>query len=198
MPKWFVTLFMLTLLSAAMSTLSSQFHALGTAFSRDILRLGIGKKEVESSTIFWTKIGIVAGLVVTVVIAYSLGEGVIARGTSIFFGLAAAAFLPLFIGGLYSKRVTKTGAILSFGVGTVSSLIWMVFFNLTPANAIGICKAIFSKPALTMAINEQGILAPTTWSFVDALVIALPLSVIALIVGSALTQEECKNLPKIK
>ncbi len=198
MPKWFVTLFMLTLLAAAMSTLSSQFHALGTAFSRDILRLGIGKKEVETRTIFWTKIGIVAGLVVTVVLGYSLGEGVIARGTSIFFGLAAAAFLPLFVGGLYSKRVTRTGAILSFGVGTVSSLVWMLFFNLTPANALGVCKAIFGKPALTMVLNEQGALVPTTWAFVDALVIALPLSIMALIIGSAFSQDECKELPKIK
>jgi len=197
MPKWFVTLFMLTLLAAAMSTLSSQFHALGTAFSRDILRLGIGKKEVETKTIFWTKIGIVAGLVVTVILGYSLGEGVIARGTSIFFGLAAASFLPLFVGGLYSKRVTRTGAILSFGVGTASSLIWMLFFNLTPANALGLCKAIFGKPALTMTLNEQGALVPTTWAFVDALVIALPLSVLALVVGSALSQDERKDLPKI-
>ncbi|MBM3712060.1 MAG: sodium:solute symporter family protein, partial [Actinobacteria bacterium] len=36
MPKWFVYLFMLTLLSAAMSTISSQFHVIGTSFGRDV------------------------------------------------------------------------------------------------------------------------------------------------------------------
>ncbi len=36
LPKWFGTLFLLTLLSAAMSTLSSQFHALGTSIGRDV------------------------------------------------------------------------------------------------------------------------------------------------------------------
>ncbi len=36
LPKWFGVVFLLTLLSAAMSTLSSQFHTMGTAISRDI------------------------------------------------------------------------------------------------------------------------------------------------------------------
>ena len=35
MPSWFVYLFMLALLSAGMSTLSSQFHTMGTALGRD-------------------------------------------------------------------------------------------------------------------------------------------------------------------
>ncbi|NCB07556.1 MAG: sodium:solute symporter family protein, partial [Bacteroidia bacterium] len=35
MPEWFIYLFMLALLSAGMSTLSSQFHAMGTSIGRD-------------------------------------------------------------------------------------------------------------------------------------------------------------------
>ncbi len=36
MPEWFVVLFMVTLLAAAMSTLSSLFHAMGTALICDL------------------------------------------------------------------------------------------------------------------------------------------------------------------
>jgi SSS family solute:Na+ symporter len=37
MPEWFLTIFLVVLLSAGMSTISSQFHAIGTAVGRDIL-----------------------------------------------------------------------------------------------------------------------------------------------------------------
>ncbi len=38
LPGWFVVLFMVTLLAAAMSTLSSLFHTMGTAFGHDLLK----------------------------------------------------------------------------------------------------------------------------------------------------------------
>jgi SSS family solute:Na+ symporter len=38
MPDWFVALFMLTLLAAAMPTQSSLFHTMGTALGYDIWR----------------------------------------------------------------------------------------------------------------------------------------------------------------
>ena len=37
MPGWFGIIFFLALIAAAMSTLSSQFHAMGTSAGRDIL-----------------------------------------------------------------------------------------------------------------------------------------------------------------
>ena len=43
-PEWFVYLFMLTLLAAAMSTSSSQFHAQGSAIGRDIYETLTHKK----------------------------------------------------------------------------------------------------------------------------------------------------------
>jgi SSS family solute:Na+ symporter len=42
MPGWFAALFMLTLLSAAMSTLSGQFHAMGTSLGRRSCRANLG------------------------------------------------------------------------------------------------------------------------------------------------------------
>jgi Na+(H+)/acetate symporter ActP len=51
MPAWFSVVFILVILSAAMSTLSSQFHAIGTAISRDIIEQGILKgRNVKTTT----------------------------------------------------------------------------------------------------------------------------------------------------
>jgi len=44
-PEWFVYLFMLTLLAAAMSTSSSQFHTQGSAIGRDVYETITGKKD---------------------------------------------------------------------------------------------------------------------------------------------------------
>ena len=99
MPQGFVYLFMLVLLSAAMSTNSSQFHALGTAIVRDILQtLGLLKRDDPKKEMFAMKIGIAIMVIFTIIVAYTLPPGFIARGTAIFFGLCAASFLPAYFG----------------------------------------------------------------------------------------------------
>ena len=47
-PTWFVYIFTLTLLAASMSTISTQFHTIGTAFSRDIEEVSL----IVISTLF--------------------------------------------------------------------------------------------------------------------------------------------------
>ena len=110
MPKWFGLLFLLTLLAAAMSTLSSQFHALGTSIGRDVFEQITGK---HGKGIGVTRIGIIVGIVIAMLFSYyARGGYIVARATAIFFGLCASAFLPTFVGGLFSKRVTKAAALI--------------------------------------------------------------------------------------
>jgi SSS family solute:Na+ symporter len=70
MPSWFVYIFMLTLLAAAMSTLSSQFHAQGTAIGRDVYETVVGTRGGRSILI--TRIGIIIAVVVAVILGYFL------------------------------------------------------------------------------------------------------------------------------
>jgi SSS family solute:Na+ symporter len=44
MPRWFALVFLLTLLSAGMSTVSSQFHAIGTSIGHDVFQRARGRK----------------------------------------------------------------------------------------------------------------------------------------------------------
>ncbi|MCX8038652.1 MAG: sodium:solute symporter family protein, partial [Candidatus Sumerlaeia bacterium] len=100
MPKWFVAIFMLTLLSAAMSTLASQFHAMGTAVGRDIYERCTGRLGHGPATVIITRLGTVVAILVTVTLGYQLPESIIAQATAVFFGLCGAAFLPMYIGAL--------------------------------------------------------------------------------------------------
>jgi SSS family solute:Na+ symporter len=181
MPKWFGIVFLLTLLAAAMSTLSSQFHTLGTSAGRDVYeRLTGGPKEAGSNrTILIVRTAILVGLVVAVALGYYAKQqqflvSFIARATAIFFGLCAATFLPAFVGGLFFRRMTRAGAIASMIVGAAITVFWLAFVKMPECTVIGLVKTSI----LANAPN---------WPYVDSLLIALPLSTLTAVVVSLLT-----------
>jgi SSS family solute:Na+ symporter len=178
MPGWFGMLFLLTLLAAAMSTLSSQFHAVGTSIGRDVWEQISGRR---GHSIAVTRIGIILGIVLAVLLGYyARGGYIVARATAIFFGLCASAFLPTFLGGLFSRRVTRPGAIASMVVGFAVTAFWLGFVKDKEARALGICHALTGKHSL--------LLGHPNWPVVDPIVVALPLSLAVLVVVSLLTR----------
>jgi SSS family solute:Na+ symporter len=126
-------------------------------------------------------VGIMLGVVIAVVISwYARGGTVIMRATAIFFGLCGATFLPAYVGGLFWKRMTRTGAAASMGVGFATSAFWLLFVKAKEAGAIGLVWRLAGKPSL---------LADTpNWPVVDPIVIALPLALVTAVVVSLLTQ----------
>lgn len=180
MPGWFNYLFLLTLLSAAMSTLSSQFHTMGTAISRDIAETsGLVKESGGKGSIITAKISIFVLLLLTVVISYFFPEGYIAAATAMFFGLSAASFLPSYIGGLYWRRATKAGAISSLVVGFLLSAFWLLFAHTPTMGKLG--------------VERQSIFGKGIMGWIDPLVIALPISLIIFVVVSLLTKPISKE-----
>jgi SSS family solute:Na+ symporter len=177
MPDLFVVLFMLTLLAAAMSTMSSQFHTMGTAIGHDLYREFLKKGEL-GQTINITRIAIAVTILVSVVLAYMLPISIIATATAIFFGLCAASFLPMYVGALFWKRMTKEGAIASMLVGAFSSLFWLLFVHAKEAVPFGLSQAIFGKATLLSG----------TWTVVDPIIVATPLAFLTAIVVSLLTK----------
>ena len=180
MPKWFGVLFLLTLLSAAMSTMSSQFHTMGTALGRDVFEQY--SHQHGSKSILVTRVGIVVGIVVALVMGKFVRGNIIALATAIFFGLCASSFLPMLVFGLFWKRMNRAAAISSLLVGFLTSAFWLMFVNGKTAAGLGFCKAWFGTDHLV----------PTTWSLtwtvVDPLVVALPLSVLTAVAVALVTK----------
>ena len=108
MPDWFAALFMLCILSASMSTLSSQFHTMGASVGSDIY--GTYKPRSRNKLTNVIRLGVLFSILVSYIICYMLPHDIIARGTSIFMGICAAAFLPpisvLYIGRKLLSRVS--------------------------------------------------------------------------------------------
>ncbi|NYT04752.1 MAG: sodium:solute symporter family protein [Methanomicrobiales archaeon] len=166
MPDLFVIIFMLALLAAAMSTLSSLFHTMGTAVGYDLWTV----IRQERCSMRVTQIGTVVMIIASVIVAYGLPGSIIARATVMFMGLCASAFLPAYIHALYSTRPSTRAAIISLVVGAAVWFIWTAFVHLAESKPLGLSGLLFGADAVL----------GMPWQVVDPLVIALPLSFVAL------------------
>ncbi|MEM0448867.1 MAG: sodium:solute symporter family protein, partial [Methanomassiliicoccales archaeon] len=195
MPDIVVVVFMLTLLAAAMSTLSSQFHALGSAAGYDLLawfrkRKGMSLDEdsnpEKKASLKSNRIGTFAMILISVVLALSMPTGIIAIATALFMGLCASAFLPALTHALFSKRLSLNAAKLSLVLGTISWFLWVVFVHDKEAKILGIGQALFGRATLL----------GFPWSFIDPLVIAIPISIAGLAIGWSIDYKRGKLKPR--
>ncbi|MCT8337569.1 sodium:solute symporter family protein [Methanoculleus sp. Afa-1] len=175
MPEIFIVIFMLTLLAAAMSTLSSLLHAMGTSLGFDMMRSGsrgASMKRIQVATVVM--------IVVSVILAFIMPGSIIARATAMFMGLCASAFLPAYAHAVYSSRPSLLAAKLSLVAGAAAWFVWTAFVHVKESEALGLSNLLFGVPAIL----------PMPWQAVDPLVVALPLSIAALAVGLVLDRHE--------
>ncbi|WP_371371752.1 sodium:solute symporter [Sporomusa aerivorans] len=175
MPEWLKYLFLFTLLSAAMSTLSGQFHIIATSVSYD---LNPNRDASDKKTLLIARLGTLFGLALTILLAFQLPLGVIAIATALFFGMCTSAFLPMYTAALYWPKVTPQGAIVSMVIASFVYLLTVLFIHEREAAIFGVCFKLFG-------VNT---LASAPWTYIDPLVITLPVSAITLVVTSSLTQ----------
>ena len=111
-------------------------------------------------------------IVASVIIAFLMPGSIIAIATAMFMGLCASAFLPMFAVAVYAKKPDEFAAKVSLVLGTVVWFLWALFANTRYASVFGLCKAL----------TGQNSLLSQPWAGIDPLVIALPLSGIAILI----------------
>lgn len=200
MPQWFSVLFMLTLLSAAMSTISSQFHVMGTSLGRDLVEQAFRKGKAAGGGVLATRLGVIVGIVASVYLGYELekifgktGTEIVARGTAIFFGLCACAFLPIYMGALWTRWTTRAGAIAGMLSGAITCTLWMLFVHEKESTALLICNKLFGVRSLGITlvdgVEKFSRVGPLVWAFVDPLIIGLPVAILVTVVVSMVTRK---------
>jgi SSS family solute:Na+ symporter len=184
MPEWYTAVFMITLLAAAMSTMSSQFHTMGSAIGHDIMEKGLGMKSARPVRVM--RLAMVAAILISTLTAYFLptffkdGATIIVNGTSLFFGLCAGSFLAIYALGLFWKGVSKAGAHAGFVSGLLVSVIILFFVFEKVAKPLGLCNALFGVPSLA---------AGTPLKDVDPLVFAVPVSLLFTVLVSLFSRK---------
>lgn len=188
-PGWFGPIFLITLLAAAMSTLSSQFHTMGTAIGRDVYEKSAGGKG--NSTML-AKYGMLVGVLISTGIAWltsflDVSMAIIATGTSLFFGLCAASFLPAYVGALYFKKLPRAAALWGMACGFATSFFWIFFIHKKESSSLQLCNLLFGKPSLVDGTSLASL------SMVDPIFIALPVSILVTFILSFLLKKDVEE-----
>lgn len=171
----FLSLFLLALLSASISTLSALMHTIGVAGGYDLFTLVKNRvygEDKDSQSIRVNRIFTMIVLVVVVAVCYLMPNDVIAKATSAFMGITAAALLPAFAHGLYSKSPNANAAKFSMVLGTSVYLFWALFMNESMAMFLPICELLTGSVVLFPG---------SAISMLDAVIVALPVSIIAMV-----------------
>ena len=177
LPPVVLYMFSLTMLSAAMSTMSSLFHVTGSSLGHDFFRTITNSRR---DSLLITRLGVIFGIMISLVVAIILPAGIVARGTAIFFGVCAAAFLPAYIAALYWKGATPSGVWASIISGVAASLFGLLFLHRKEAAGLGICQFIFGKSEL---------ISTHPFPFIDPFIYSLPISIIVLIIVSRFSEK---------
>ena len=125
------------------------------------------------------RVGLLVGFAVTVLVAFRLPGNIIALATSIFFGLCAASFLPMYAGALWWPRATKAAATWSMLVGSLLYLFLCLFVYTKDSSIFGVAKAVIDRTSLA---------GTGSFSYMDPLLFALPASVVVFIVVTLFTK----------
>ncbi len=167
----FVSLFLLSLICASISTISALMHTIGAAGGYDLYEIIESRrqgKERSAGSVRLSRTVIVVMMIIVVVYCYVMPKDIIAKATSLFMGMTAAALLPAYFHALYSKNPRKDAALASIVAGTLVYIFLALFVNSGMSIFLPICKMI----------TGQAVLMPDSLiSFVDPLIIALPVSI---------------------
>jgi solute:Na+ symporter, SSS family len=184
----FVCLFLLSIVCAAISTLSALMHTIGSAGGYDLYTLIRNRRTgqiLDSQNIRINRICTAIVMVLIVVYCYLMPSDIIAKATSLFMGMTAAALLPTFAHGLYSKKPNKEAAIASMVAGTGTYLFWALFINASSSVFLPICKWLTGSKVLFVG---------SSISYVDALVVALPVSIICMFVVLEISKHKARQI----
>ena len=179
----FVSLFLVSLISASVSTISALMHTIGAAGGYDVYSAYVSRKTGKDTDV--KSLGVnrsvtMVMMILVVLYCYMMPSDIIAKATSVFMGMTAAALLPAYAHALYSKNPNKHAAFNSVVAGSAVYLFWALFVNKGTSIFLPICKLLTGNQVLF-----DGVVM-----YVDALVVALPVSVIVMAISLLVTKKK--------
>lgn len=181
---FFVSLFLLSLVCAAISTISALLHTIGAAGGYDVytlIRNRKGSLQGDSQSINLNRACIVAVMVLMVVYVYLMPSDIIAKATSVFMGMTASALLPAYFHAMYSKNPSRKAAVISIAGGTLIYLFFALFVNAGTCIFLPVCEWI----------TGSNVLWADSWiASTDPLMFGLPISAILMAISIIVFKKE--------
>jgi sodium/proline symporter len=120
---WFGGILLAAIFSAIMSTIDSQLLVLSSALSEDFYLKSIKKKASENEIVWVGRGCVVLTSIIALIIAFLSDETILERVAFAWAGFGAA-FGPLILFALFSRKTTWQSALAGMVTGTVVLVLW--------------------------------------------------------------------------
>ncbi len=172
----FVSLFLVSLICASISTISGLMHTIGSAGGYDLyssFKMWRARNSEEKTSVRVNRIVTLVMMVLVVLYCYWMPSDIIAKATSVFMGVTAAALLPTYAHALFSKNPCRPAALVSIVAGSVTYAFWALFINSGTSIFLPVCEMLTGDKVLFTGLIQ----------YVDALVVSLPVSIAAMLIS---------------
>jgi len=124
LPNWVIALVAAGGLAAALSTAAGLLLAIASSISHDLLK-GVFKPEIsEKQELLYSRLAMAGAIAVAGYLGLN-PPGFAAGTVAIAFGLAASSIFPALMMGIFSKKITKEGAIAGMIAGISVTMIYV-------------------------------------------------------------------------
>jgi len=127
LPAWVIGLIAAGGLAAALSTAAGLLLAISSAISHDLIKRTINPNISDRAELLAARLSMAAAIVLATWLGMN-PPGFAAQVVALAFGIAAATIFPALVMGIFSKRVTKEGAIAGMLVGLVSTCVYIFIY----------------------------------------------------------------------
>ena len=128
LPIWVIALVAAGGLAAALSTAAGLLLVISSSISHDLMKQTFMPKITEKKELLYARLA----AAVTILLAGLLGifpPAFVAQVVAFAFGLAASTLFPVLLMGIFSKKITKEGAISGMIAGLLFTFSYIVFFK---------------------------------------------------------------------
>jgi len=123
MHPWLAGIMLAAILSAIMSTIDSQLLVSSSALTEDFYQKAIKKNASERELVLVGRICVIIISVIALILALPRGETIL-RIVAYAWGGFGAAFGPLVLFGLFSRKTSWQSALAGMVTGTVVLVVW--------------------------------------------------------------------------
>jgi sodium/proline symporter len=123
MHPWLVGVMLSAILSAIMSTIDSQLLVSSSALTEDFYQKAVKRDVSQREVVFMGRVGVIVISIIAMVLALRSNDtilGIVAYS----WGGFGAAFGPVILFALFSRRTTGPAALLGMVAGTVVLILW--------------------------------------------------------------------------
>lgn len=128
LPPWVVALVAAGALAAALSTAAGLLVVISSAVSHDLIKRVLKPSMTDREELAYARVA-AGGAVMVAGIFGIYPPGFVAQVVAFAFGLAASSFFPVLVMGIFSKRVTKEGAVAGMLSGILFTSAYIIYFK---------------------------------------------------------------------